>query len=71
MINYKISECRKLAQKYFKKRQYWMGKVIHLEMCKKLKSDHIANVICTTLDNETYKLLWDFEIQTDHQILTR
>ena len=23
------------------------------------------------LENETHKLLWDFEIQTDHLILTR
>ena len=23
------------------------------------------------LENETHKLLWDFEIQTDHQILAR
>ena len=23
------------------------------------------------LQNETYKLLWDFEIQTDHQIMAR
>ena len=23
------------------------------------------------LENETFKLLWDFEIQTDHQVLAR
>ena len=24
--------------------------------------------ICTNLENEMYKILWSFEIQTDHQI---
>ena len=35
-----ISECNKLAQKEYKTRYDWMGKVIHLELCKKLKFDH-------------------------------
>ena len=39
-INHIISECRKLAQKEYKTRHDWVGKVIHWEMCKKFKFDH-------------------------------
>ena len=50
-----------------------MGKVIHWELCKKLKFDHM-NKWCmhnpkSVLENETHRLLWDFRIQTDHLIL--
>ena len=34
-INHIISECSKLAQKEYKVRYDWVGKVIHWEMCKK------------------------------------
>ena len=34
-INHMISECSKLAQKEYKARHDWVGKVIHWEMCKK------------------------------------
>ena len=33
MINHIISECSKLAQKDYKVRHDWVGKVIHWEMC--------------------------------------
>ena len=58
----------------YKKRHDWVGNVIHWELCKTPKFDHT---------NEWYrhnqhpswrmrhKLLWDFEIQTDHLISTR
>ena len=39
-INHIISECRTLAQKEYKTRHNWVGKVIHWEMCKKFKFDH-------------------------------
>ena len=34
-INHIISECIKLAQREYKARHDWVGKVIHWEMCKK------------------------------------
>ena len=40
-INHIISECSKLAQKAYKTGHDWVGKVIHWEMCKKFKFDHI------------------------------
>ena len=39
-INHIISECIKLAQREYKARHDWVGKVIHWEMCKKSKFDH-------------------------------
>ena len=54
-INYIISECSKLAQKEYKTRHNWVGKMIHWEMCKKF------NGLCKTqhvLENYTNKLLW-------------
>ena len=38
--NHIISECSKSAQKEYKSRHDWVGKVIHWEMCKKFKFDH-------------------------------
>ena len=40
MINHIISECSKLAQKEYKARPDWFGKVIHWEMCRKFQFDH-------------------------------
>ena len=39
-INQMISECCKLAQKEFKTRHDWVVKMVHKELCKKLKFDH-------------------------------
>ena len=74
-INHIISECSKLAQKEYKTRNDWMGKVIHSEMCKEFKFDHTnkwyTHNPTSVLENDTYKLLWDFNIKTDHLISAR
>ena len=74
-MNHIISECSKLAQKEFKARHDLVGKVIHWEMCKKLKFDHANKWYMhnpeAVLENDTHKLLWDFNIQTNHQISAR
>ena len=74
-INHIISEFSKLAQKEYKTRYNWMGKVIHGEMCKKFKFDHTNKWYmhnpAAFLENDTHKLLWDFDIQTDHLISAR
>ena len=68
-INHIISECSKLAQKEYKVRHDWVGKVIHWEMCRKFKFDHTNKWYmhnpAPVLENDTHKLLWDFNIQTD------
>ena len=47
-INHIISECSKLAQKEYKARHDWVGKVIHWEMCKIVEiavtADHTINL---------------------------
>ena len=53
----------------------WVGKVIHWEMCKKLKFNHTNQWYmhnpALVQENDTHKLLWDFGIHTDHLISTR
>ena len=74
-INNIISECSKLAQREYKARHDWVGKVIHWEMCKKFKFDRTNKWYmhnpAPVLENDMHKLLWDFNIQTDHLIPTR
>ena len=74
-INHIISECSKLAQKEHKARHDWVGKVIHWEMCKKFQFDHTNKWYmhnpAPVLENDTHKLLWDFNIQTDQLIQVR
>ena len=74
-INHIISECSKLAQREYKARHDWVGKVIHWEMCKKFKFYHTNKWYmhnpAPVLENDSHKLLWDFNIQTDHLIPVR
>ena len=67
MIHPIINESNELAQKDYKTRHDWVGKVIHWELCKKLKFDHTNKWYMhnpeSVLENETHKLRWDFEIQ--------
>ena len=75
MINHIISEGSKLVKEKYKTRHEWVGKVIHWELCKKLKFDHTDKWYMynpeSVLENDTHKLHWDFEIGTDPQILAR
>ena len=49
--------------------------MIHWEICKKSKFDHTnkwyMHNLASVLENDTYKLLRDFDIQTDHLISAR
>ena len=60
-INHIISECSNLAQKEYKTRHDWVGKVIHWEMCKKLKFGHTnkwyMHNSAPVIENDTHKLL--------------
>ena len=71
-INHIISECSQLEHKEYKARHDWVGKVIHWEICKKFKFDHTDKWYmhnpAPVQENDTHKLLWDFNIQTDHLI---
>ena len=60
-INHIINECSKLAQKDYKTKYNLVGK-----LCKKFKFDHTNKWYMhnptSVLENETNKLLWDFDI---------
>ena len=55
MINLRVSKCGKLVQKEYKMRPNRMGKVIHWELCKKVKFDHtvkLANALTRICSGE-------------------
>ena len=49
--------------------------MVKIELCKKLNFDHTKKWYMhkpeSVLENETHKILWDFEIKTDHLIPAR
>ena len=56
-------------------RHDWVGKRIHWEMCRKFQLDHtnkwyMHNPV-PVQENDSHKLLWDFNIKTDHLIPVR
>ena len=55
-INHIISKYSKIAQKEYKSRLEWVRKVIHWELCQKLKFDHM-NIFSSLL---IFSLLWSF-----------
>ena len=70
-INHIISECSKLAQKEYKTRHDWIGKVIHRNCARNWSSNVRTNGKWITQNNETHKLHWDFEMQTNQLISAR
>ena len=74
-LNHIISKRSKIAEKEYKTWYDWESKVIHWELGKKLKLDHTNKWYMhnpeSILEDETHKLLCDFEIQTDQQISAR
>ena len=74
-IDHIVSGCSKLAQKVYKRRHDNLGKVVHRKLARKCNFEggdkwyeHNPESI---LENEDYKILWDFSIQTNHLIETR
>ena len=75
IINHIISERSKLALKAYKTSHDWVGMVINWEMYKKFIFDH-TNIWYMhnqgpVLENDTHKLLWNVDIETDHLISAR
>ena len=74
-VNHIISECSKLAQKEYKRRHDWVGKRIHLEVCRKtgieVKTKWYEHQPEVVQKNERCKILWDLNIQTDQVIEAR
>ena len=66
-------KCSKLAQEQYTTSHDWVKKVIHWELCKKLKFNYTTKWYTqkpeSVLVKEMHKILWDFEMKLDHQIL--
>ena len=65
---------RKLAQKEYKRRHDNLGKIVHWKLARKCNFEAgdkwYENEPESVLENEDYKILCDFSIQTDHVIET-
>ena len=61
---------KQTGTKEYKTRHDWARKVIHREFYKRIKSDHTTKWYIHKAEfvqeNETHKILWDFEIRKDH-----
>ena len=66
---------KKQAQKECKTWNGWVRKLLHGDFDKRLKLDHAdkwyIHRLESVLGNETHKIFWDFETQTDHPIADR
>ena len=74
-IDHIVSGCSKLAQKEYKRRHDNLGKIVHWKLARNCNFEagdkwyeHEPEI---ALENENYKILWDFSIQTDHVIEAR
>ena len=67
-----FSECRVHAQTEYKGRHDKLAKVIHWDLCKrygvKMQSKWYDHVPEKVEETDRVKILWDFNIQTDHVI---
>ena len=74
-VSHLVSGCSKLAQKEYKKRHDNVARAIHWDLSGKCTFDRndkwYNHVPESVLENENYKLLWDFSIRTDHHIEAR
>ena len=74
-VSHLVSGCSKLAQKEYKKRHDNVARAIHWDLSGKRRFDRndkwYNHVPESVLENENYKLLWDFSIRTDHHIEAR
>ena len=66
-----VSSCSKLAQKECKRRHNNLGKIVHWKFARKHNFEAGDKWYESVLENEDYKILWDFIIQTDHVIEAR
>ena len=74
-VSHIVSGCSKLARKEYKKRHDNVARAIHWDLSGKCGFDRnekcYNHVPESVLENENYKLLWDFNIRTDHNIEAR
>ena len=74
-VKHTVHECPMLAKIKYKRRHVWVGRKIHWKACRKNGFDvnekwykHKPEKV---VENDSWKILWDFTIQTDHVIGAR
>ena len=71
-IDHIVSGCSKLAKKEYKRRHDNLGKIVHWKLATKCNFEAgdkwYEHERESVLENEDYKIFWDFSIQTDHVI---
>ena len=70
-IDHIVSGCSKLAQREYKRRHDNLGKIVHRKLAREAGDKWYEHEPESVLENEDYKILWDFSIQTDHVIEAR
>ena len=68
-IDHIVSGCSELAEKEYKRRHDNLGKIVHWKLARRCNleagdkwHEHDPESV---LENQDYKILWDFSIQTD------
>ena len=73
-VNHVFSECSKSAQEYTR-RHGWFRTKIHWDICRKygieVKEKWYEHKLEEVMENDKCKILWDFTVQTDHEICGR
>ena len=74
-INHIISECPALAQNEYKRRHDTVAKTLHWKICKEYNLpssdkwyEHTPEKV---VENNRAKILWDYDVRTDHRIQAR
>ena len=74
-IDHLIAECKKLDQREYKQRHDNIARILHLELCQKFglvgEAKWYNHKPASVVENDRVKILWDFNIQTDHLIQHR
>ena len=74
-ISHLVSECGKLAQREYKGRHDNVARYVHWQLCNKGDLERAAKWYEqqpeAVIENENFKLLWDFTIQCDRVIEAR
>ena len=69
-IDHIVSCYSKLVEKEYKRRHDNLGKIVHCKLARKCNFEAgdkwYEHEPESVLENEDYKILWDFSIQTDH-----
>ena len=70
-----LCECSKMAQTDYKKRHDKVAQLVHWNLCRRYGVQHAKNWYEhnaeKVIENDRAKILWDFNIQTDHVIQAR